>query len=76
MILISQQILTGGVDRNAVVFDRQEGKIVTTLQGHTKKVSAVLFHPQQDMLLTASQDKTVRLWSPTEADKYTSQPLR
>jgi len=69
-------ILTGGVDRNGVVFDRQEGKIVATLQGHSKKVSAVQFHPQQDLLLTASHDKTVRLWTPGDDNKYTSQALR
>jgi len=69
-------VATGGVDKNAVVFNREEGKIVSTLQGHTKKVSDVLFHPQQDLLLTASYDKTVRLWTPSDAGKYDSQALR
>jgi len=69
-------ILTGGVDRNGVVFDRAEGKIIATLQGHTKRVSDVLFHPEQDLLLTASHDKTVRLWTPTEENKYESNALR
>lgn len=32
-------IATGGVDTNAVLFDRPSGQIVTTLSGHSKKVS-------------------------------------
>jgi len=69
-------LLTGGVDRNVVLFSREEQRIISTLQGHTKKVSDVVFHPQQDLLLSASHDKTVRLWTPSGANKYDSQALR
>lgn len=31
-------IATGGVDTNAVVFDRTSGEILSTLSGHSKKV--------------------------------------
>jgi len=69
-------ILTGGVDKNVVLFNREERIIISTLQGHTKRVSDVVFHPQQDLLITASHDKTVRLWTPSGANKYDSHPLR
>lgn len=32
-------IATGGVDTNAVIFDRPSGQILATLSGHSKKVS-------------------------------------
>lgn len=40
MFLVDEQdvIATGGVDTNAVLFDRVSGQILSTLTGHTKKV--------------------------------------
>jgi pre-mRNA-processing factor 19 len=61
-------VLTGGVDKNVVLFNRAEEKVVCTLSGHTKRVSDVVFHPQQDVLLSASHDKTVRIWTSSSAD--------
>lgn len=40
-------IVTGGNDKNAVVFDRQAGKIVATFKGHTKRVNKVIYHPSE-----------------------------
>eukprot|EP01104_Vermistella_antarctica_P004134 TRINITY_DN14643_c0_g1_i1.p1 TRINITY_DN14643_c0_g1~~TRINITY_DN14643_c0_g1_i1.p1 ORF type:complete len:516 (-),score=151.14 TRINITY_DN14643_c0_g1_i1:831-2312(-) len=57
------RILTGGADSNVVVFNRSTGKKVTTLSAHSKRVNQVSFHPTSDILLSASQDKTVRVWS-------------
>ncbi|RVW90108.1 Pre-mRNA-processing factor 19-like 2 [Vitis vinifera] len=50
-------IATGGVDANAVLFDRQSGQILSTLSGHSKKVTSVKFVTQDDLFLTASADK-------------------
>eukprot|EP00252_Welwitschia_mirabilis_P014162 TRINITY_DN31204_c0_g1_i1.p1 TRINITY_DN31204_c0_g1~~TRINITY_DN31204_c0_g1_i1.p1 ORF type:complete len:523 (-),score=113.97 TRINITY_DN31204_c0_g1_i1:369-1937(-) len=63
-------IVTGGADANAVVFDRPGGQIVSTLSGHTKRVTSVKFVPRDDLLLTASQDKTVRIWQANEDNAY------
>ncbi|CAI5493743.1 unnamed protein product [Closterium sp. Naga37s-1] len=60
------RILTGGVDASAVVFARDDGQIVATLTGHTKRVCAVKFVAPEDLLLTASADKTVRVWRGNE----------
>lgn len=59
-------IATGGLDTNAVLFDREAGQILCTLTGHSKKVNSVKFVPRDDLFLTASADKTVRVW---QADK-------
>jgi len=57
-------ILTGGVDKTAVVFNRTTGKKEATLVGHTKKVTSALFHPTaDDVFLTGSADNTVKVWS-------------
>jgi coatomer protein complex subunit alpha (xenin) len=33
-----------------------------TLKGHTNNVSCVIFHPRLELLLSNSEDKTLRLW--------------
>jgi len=39
--------LTGGNDKNAIIFDKNSEQIVGSLKGHTKKVSCVIYHPNQ-----------------------------
>uniref|UniRef100_A0A8D3DVN2 Pre-mRNA-processing factor 19 n=1 Tax=Scophthalmus maximus TaxID=52904 RepID=A0A8D3DVN2_SCOMX len=46
----TNKVLTGGADKNVVVFDKSEEQIVATLKGHTKKVTSVIYHPSQPML--------------------------
>ncbi|GAA6105509.1 pre-mRNA-processing factor 19 [Tachysurus ichikawai] len=59
----TNKVLTGGADKNVVVFDRREEQIVATLKGHTKKVSSVIYHPSQSLVFSASPDSTIRVWS-------------
>lgn len=68
----NQHILTGGVDKTALLIDASSGSVVSKLTGHSKKVSAVAFHPaysgsqlDSDRLFTASADSTVKIWKPT-----------
>eukprot|EP00475_Leptophrys_vorax_P005901 TRINITY_DN13574_c0_g1_i1.p1 TRINITY_DN13574_c0_g1~~TRINITY_DN13574_c0_g1_i1.p1 ORF type:complete len:446 (-),score=30.15 TRINITY_DN13574_c0_g1_i1:680-1828(-) len=63
---LKPRIATGGVDGSAVVFDRDAGQIVASLVGHTKRVCAVKFVAPEDVLLSASADKTVRIWRGSE----------
>lgn len=58
----STKVLTGGVDKTAVVFDRDSEQIVATLRGHTKKVTGVIYHPMDDLAITSSSDATIRVW--------------
>uniref|UniRef100_A0A6Q2YHR5 Pre-mRNA-processing factor 19 n=1 Tax=Esox lucius TaxID=8010 RepID=A0A6Q2YHR5_ESOLU len=61
----TNKVLTGGADKNVVVFDKKEEQIVATLKGHTKKVTSVIFHPSQSVVFSASPDSTIRVWSVT-----------
>eukprot|EP00899_Mesostigma_viride_P001266 jgi/Mesvir1/1113/Mv17620-RA.2 len=56
-----EKLVTGGNDGNAVVFDKDSGKILATLAGHSKKVTTVKFIAD-DAVLSCSADKTSRLW--------------
>lgn len=35
---------------------------VDTCRGHYNNVSCVLFHPRQELLLSNSEDKSIRVW--------------
>uniref|UniRef100_A0A175YP44 Pre-mRNA-processing factor 19 n=1 Tax=Daucus carota subsp. sativus TaxID=79200 RepID=A0A175YP44_DAUCS len=50
-------IATGGVDTNAVLFDRTSGEILSTLSGHSKKVTSVRFVADGELVVTGSADK-------------------
>ncbi|XP_059653023.1 pre-mRNA-processing factor 19-like [Cornus florida] len=63
-------IATGGIDMNAVLFDRPSGEILSTLSGHSKKVTSVKFVSQGDLVVTGSADKTVRVWQGSENGNY------
>ncbi|KMZ69392.1 U-box domain-containing protein 72 [Zostera marina] len=66
-------IATGGVDTNAVLFDRSSGQILSTLTGHSKKVTSVKFVSDDELLITGSADKTVRVWQGKENGNYNCQ---
>lgn len=59
-------IATAGADSNAVVFDRSSGQVVSTLSGHSKKVTSVKFAAEGEIVVTGSTDKTVRVWRGSE----------
>ncbi|KAG2327823.1 hypothetical protein Bca52824_010551 [Brassica carinata] len=70
-ILHSKDVIaTGGVDATAVIFDRPSGQILSTLTGHSKKVTSVKFVGDSDLVLTASADKTVRVWRNSGDGQY------
>ncbi|KAG5396501.1 hypothetical protein IGI04_018315 [Brassica rapa subsp. trilocularis] len=70
-ILYSKDVIaTGGVDATAVIFDRPSGQILSTLTGHSKKVTSVKFVGDSDLVLTASADKTVRVWRDSGDGQY------
>uniref|UniRef100_T1H0R2 Pre-mRNA-processing factor 19 n=1 Tax=Megaselia scalaris TaxID=36166 RepID=T1H0R2_MEGSC len=57
------RILTGGNDKNATVFNKDNEQIVAILKGHTKKLTKVIYHPNEDTVITASIDSTIRIWN-------------
>lgn len=47
------------------VWDYQTKACVQTLEGHMHNVAAVMFHPELPIILTGSEDGTVRIWHST-----------
>ncbi|WFD17921.1 RING-type E3 ubiquitin transferase [Malassezia caprae] len=72
-------LLTGGLDKSVLVLERATDKVLATLQGHTQAVTAVAFSgrsnavagpasseaPLPPYAVSASADKTVRVWRHT-----------
>ncbi|KAI7831880.1 putative PRP19-non-snRNP spliceosome component required for DNA repair [Kickxella alabastrina] len=59
--------LTGGMDNHAEVYSREADQTLATLKGHTKKVTAALWVNGGGLdkpIITASSDKTIRIWAP------------
>ncbi|KAF8819542.1 WD domain, G-beta repeat-containing protein [Cardiosporidium cionae] len=46
-----------------------------TLKGHRKPVTSVLFHPIFQLLITASEDGTVKIWNYEKEDGYLERSL-
>jgi len=63
----TSRVITGGLDKNAVVFYRDTEQVIATLKGHTKKVTNVVYHPFEDLGFTGSTDATIRVWSIPQA---------
>lgn len=59
-------LATGGSDRAVKVWDVPGGFCTHNFKGHTGIVNLVSFHPdsaRREMLFSASDDCTVRVWS-------------
>lgn len=65
-------LLSGSKDTNAMIWSLEEKKLLSTLIGHTEPVTAVAFVPKSDCVLTASSDKTLKLWRPTNEPEIRS----
>ncbi|KAJ3161160.1 Coatomer subunit beta' [Geranomyces michiganensis] len=55
-------LITGADDKTIKVWDYQNKTCVQTLEGHTHNVTAAAFHPELPIIISASEDGTVRLW--------------
>jgi len=64
-------VLTGGLDSDISIFNTQTRKLVAKISGHNKRVNDVAFHPTEDIILSCSQDRTVRVWRSSGDEKYT-----
>ncbi|HMG86467.1 MAG TPA: caspase family protein [Terracidiphilus sp.] len=64
-------VLTGGVDKNARLWDAASGSEIRRLVGHSGAVASVAFSPDGTFVLTGSMDGTARLW-----DAATGKELR
>mmetsp|Transcript_15386 Transcript_15386/g.23181 ORF Transcript_15386/g.23181 Transcript_15386/m.23181 type:complete len:1014 (+) Transcript_15386:125-3166(+) len=58
-------LLSGADDHTVKIWDYQTRACLQTLEGHSHNVSAVCFHPRLPLIVSASEDGTVRLWHST-----------
>ena len=65
---------SGAEDHYAHVWHRQAGGKLATLRGHTNVVNCVAFNPRdQRMLVSASDDHTIRVWKSRQLTKVTEE---
>jgi len=55
-------LMSGADDRLVKIWDYQNKTCVQTLEGHAQNISSVSFHPELPIILTGSEDGTVRIW--------------
>ncbi|CAF3572477.1 unnamed protein product [Adineta steineri] len=55
-------LVSGGDDRLVKIWDYQNKTCVQTLEGHSQNVGCVAFHPELPIVLSGSEDGTVKLW--------------
>jgi len=58
-----RRILTGADDGNVKVWCATSGLLQRTLRGHTAEITEVLLSPDNQLVVSASLDATVRVWS-------------
>ena len=52
----------GSPDNTVQLWDAQMGAHKTTLMGHTKRVNAIAYAPDSDIIVSGSRDGTLRFW--------------
>jgi coatomer subunit beta' len=55
-------LITTGDDKYVKLWDYQTKACIQTLEGHTSNVSFACFHPTQPIIVSGSEDGTVKIW--------------
>ncbi|KAF7370716.1 Coatomer subunit beta' [Mycena sanguinolenta] len=56
-------LVTTGDDKTVKVWDYLSKSCVQTMEGHTNNVSFAVFHPNLPLILSGSEDGTVKIWN-------------
>ena len=55
-------IITTGDDKRVKIWDYQTKACVQVLEGHTSNVSFAVFHPEIPVIISGSEDGTIKIW--------------
>ncbi|MCA9051068.1 MAG: WD40 repeat domain-containing protein [Planctomycetaceae bacterium] len=55
-------LAASGSDGRIRIFDRESGSLIADWDSHQREVNSTAFHPTQDLLASAGDDGSVRLW--------------
>ncbi|XP_041479465.1 coatomer subunit beta'-like isoform X1 [Lytechinus variegatus] len=55
-------LVSGADDKLVKIWDYQNKTCVQTLEGHAQNISCVSYHPELPIIMTGSEDGTVRIW--------------
>jgi WD repeat-containing protein 48 len=58
-------LASGGPESVVRVWDPKSGKLITKFVGHTDNIRDILINEDGDIIMTASSDQTIKLWSLT-----------
>ncbi|KAG0373985.1 hypothetical protein BGX24_010977 [Mortierella sp. AD032] len=56
-------VLSGSEDGSIYIWDLLEGEVVHKVEAHSKIVSSIDYHPNQDRMCSASVDGSIKTWS-------------
>lgn len=56
-------VATGGPEKTIRLHDARSGSQVSKLMGHLQNIRSILIDDDEDTILSASADKTIKLWS-------------
>ena len=55
--------ICGGHDKNVYIYDYNDNRRVSTLEGHVDYVRSVTFHHELPLAMSGSDDQTIRIWN-------------
>lgn len=70
----STQFVSCGGDKCAIVWDINTGRYLRKLYGHEQRLTTCCYNTLDSMVITGSQDMTIRLWDLRSNNNYPSRP--
>lgn len=64
-----QYVITGGNDATLIIYNRETKKFEHVLKGHTRKITDVKFHHNENIILSSSSDNQSFVWNYSQNDE-------
>jgi WD40 repeat protein len=58
-----KMLVTGGADKALNLWEVTSGRLLGQMQGHTSDIESVAFTPNGRLIISSSEDRSVRIWS-------------